>query len=118
MNQYVADALAKIEASRYSDATTAALSALRGSGDALSGASRTVQAQGGLPMGATGELLRQLLMLQKIRAGAQKPDANAAVTPPAAAGDLGSSSEVLRDRAEPDPMSDVAYPDLFAGSRV
>lgn len=58
MNQYIADALAKMESQRYQTAAGQAIQALQGS---LSGV------PGNLPMGNLGAILKQLAILRQIR---------------------------------------------------
>ena len=58
MNQYVADALAKIENQRYQSATGTALTALTGAGGAIPGQR---------PMGNFGNIMQSLMILKAIK---------------------------------------------------
>src|SRR3972149_241466 len=57
-NKYVADALAKIESSRYQTAASQAIQALGGAASSVPGQA---------PMGATGNIMRSLWILKQLR---------------------------------------------------
>jgi hypothetical protein len=64
MNQYVTDALAKIESQRYQSAASSALEALKGSLGGIPGMS---------PMGGTAGILNSLMILQALRGKKETP---------------------------------------------
>lgn len=73
-NQFVADALAKLESQRYESAVNQALYALKGAGGAIPGAQ---------PMGNLGAVMKSLMTLKQMQAQPQKEPGITAMPGPA-----------------------------------
>lgn len=110
LNQYTADAFAKLETDRQNQATSAAL-------NALSGAAGVQNPQ--MPMGNLQNILRSLMILKRIRGDQQGEGASqipGITVPTPGGGGYGGGSESWRDQGPFPAPRTPGIPDDYSGA--
>jgi hypothetical protein len=106
LNQYIADAMAKIENQRYQETARTAIAS-------LGGASNTAQTYKNQPGGTLGGIAKAIQMLKQLRSGT--PDSGITVPVQGGGGFMGGS-ETWRDRGVfPSPVPQEQEPGYMTG---